>query len=298
MNINQIKYFVSVVELGSFSKAAQSQFITVQGMSKAISDLEREVETPLLVRKARGVAPTAFGLIFFEQARLVLDAFHELEELSANHNQAIASENPLTVIVSSPTFFSAKRATRCLEQYFKKQLGLETFVSFGSSATCYKALADGTVNAMVVFGSTEAEYLSSTFIGRVPVGAMVLKNHPLAKQTETTLSEVMNYPLGLSLAFEGFNTSLEEDFRKRNLPTDFIRMQPRLKDTISFFKNKGVTLVPYIPAIGDLLPKSIVLPFNEPDVPTVPLYLAHSKQHEDENFLKLRNLIAPNLLEQ
>ncbi|MEG0323540.1 MAG: LysR family transcriptional regulator [Raoultibacter sp.] len=59
MNINQIKYFVSSVENGSFSAAAAEQFITAQGISKAIADLEKELGEPLLIRKNRGVVPAS-----------------------------------------------------------------------------------------------------------------------------------------------------------------------------------------------------------------------------------------------
>ena len=58
MNINQIKYFVSVFDHGSLSAAAKEQCVTVQAVSKALADLERELQSDLFVRQSRGVSPT------------------------------------------------------------------------------------------------------------------------------------------------------------------------------------------------------------------------------------------------
>ena len=83
MNINQVKYFVSVVDLRSFSEAAKAQGVTVQAVSKAIGDLEREASTKLFERTSHGVIPTQAGTAFCEKARPVRDAFLQLEDFVA-----------------------------------------------------------------------------------------------------------------------------------------------------------------------------------------------------------------------
>ena len=50
MNINQVKYYISAVDCGSFSAAAAEHYITAQGVSKAIADLEHEFGLQLLER--------------------------------------------------------------------------------------------------------------------------------------------------------------------------------------------------------------------------------------------------------
>ena len=61
MNIKQITYLAAVIEHGSLSAAAKGQYVTVQAVSKAIADLERELGQSLFVRESRGVHPTPFG---------------------------------------------------------------------------------------------------------------------------------------------------------------------------------------------------------------------------------------------
>mgnify|MGYP002271203767 FL=1 len=59
LNIKQVRYFVAVFQSGSLSAAAKEQYVTVQAVSKAIADLERELKNELFVRESRGVHSTS-----------------------------------------------------------------------------------------------------------------------------------------------------------------------------------------------------------------------------------------------
>ena len=73
MELRHLRFFVAVVEEGSFTTAAERRLHTAQpSLSRQIRDLEFEVGTPLLVRNPRGVEPTAAGRAFLEHARLAL----------------------------------------------------------------------------------------------------------------------------------------------------------------------------------------------------------------------------------
>ena len=73
MELRHLRFFVAIVEEGSFTTAAEKRLHTAQpSLSRQIRDLEYEVGTPLLLRNARGVEPTAAGRAFLEHARLAL----------------------------------------------------------------------------------------------------------------------------------------------------------------------------------------------------------------------------------
>ena len=61
MELSQLQYFRTAVEEGSISAASKKLFISHQALSKAISRLEAELGTELLVRHAGGVLPTECG---------------------------------------------------------------------------------------------------------------------------------------------------------------------------------------------------------------------------------------------
>ncbi len=72
MELRHLRYFVSVAEQGSVSRAAQKLFIAQPALSTQIKQLEEEVGAQLLVRVPRGVQLTAAGLAFLEDARAIL----------------------------------------------------------------------------------------------------------------------------------------------------------------------------------------------------------------------------------
>ena len=61
MNVNQIRYFVSVAQEGSLSQAARLHGVTAQAISKSINELERDVKEPLFFREHSGMRLTTFG---------------------------------------------------------------------------------------------------------------------------------------------------------------------------------------------------------------------------------------------
>ena len=83
MNILQIQYLLAVAECGSISKAAESLFVSQPAVSLQMKKLESELGCSLLFRTAQGVSLTPEGEAFREGARPVLEAWEQLEAVSA-----------------------------------------------------------------------------------------------------------------------------------------------------------------------------------------------------------------------
>ena len=73
MNIDQLKYFVSVVENKNFSVAAEECFISQSSLSKNIKALEEELgNIQLLDRSGKKVIVTEAGNSFYKYAQNML----------------------------------------------------------------------------------------------------------------------------------------------------------------------------------------------------------------------------------
>ena len=72
MELRQLRYFVRVVELGSFSRAAADLEMVQSALSQQVARLEGELNARLLTRSSQGVAPTEAGLAFFQEAQLTV----------------------------------------------------------------------------------------------------------------------------------------------------------------------------------------------------------------------------------
>ncbi|HSV52952.1 MAG TPA: LysR family transcriptional regulator [Burkholderiaceae bacterium] len=87
-NLRRLSYFVSVVETGSFTAAAERLGITKAVVSQQVARLESEFRTSLLVRTTRNVQTTETGQTFYLRCAMILreaeDAFDELAEGKAD----------------------------------------------------------------------------------------------------------------------------------------------------------------------------------------------------------------------
>lgn len=73
MNFNQLKYFVAIVEQGSFWAAALEEYISQSSLSKQIKTLENELGVVLFNRSGNKITLTEAGQCFYEYALKLLE---------------------------------------------------------------------------------------------------------------------------------------------------------------------------------------------------------------------------------
>lgn len=78
-DLRQLRAFVALADTESFTKAAESLFLTQSAISHSIRSLEKQLETTLVERSGKRIALTQDGVVFLRRSRSVL---HELEMAS------------------------------------------------------------------------------------------------------------------------------------------------------------------------------------------------------------------------
>jgi LysR family nitrogen assimilation transcriptional regulator len=85
MDLRQLEYFVSVVDLGGFSRAARVLGVAQPALSRQVRSLEVELRQNLLLRNGRGAVPTEAGKRLVAHARGILQqverARREVDEI-------------------------------------------------------------------------------------------------------------------------------------------------------------------------------------------------------------------------
>lgn len=72
MELDQLKYFLKVAELKSFTKAADDLLISQPALSRSIARLETELGIPVFVRKQKTLELTDSGLLLQSRAQQIL----------------------------------------------------------------------------------------------------------------------------------------------------------------------------------------------------------------------------------
>ncbi|MBQ9465278.1 MAG: LysR family transcriptional regulator [Lachnospiraceae bacterium] len=79
MDINQLRYFISVAQTLNFSEAARRNGLTQPSISHHISELEKQLGTRLFVRDKRSVSLTDTGRAFLPNALEIVELAHSSE---------------------------------------------------------------------------------------------------------------------------------------------------------------------------------------------------------------------------
>lgn len=90
-NSDELQSFVSVVDSGSISAAAEQMGLTASAVSRTLSRLEHKLGTTLLNRTTRRMELTEEGRYFLDQARQILQQMEALEERLALRRQSPAA---------------------------------------------------------------------------------------------------------------------------------------------------------------------------------------------------------------
>lgn len=84
VTFRQIEIFLSVVALGSFSKAADSLFLSQSTVSRSIQNLESAFGFPLFLRSEQGVALTDKGKIIHRELNAMVSRLQDVVQLTGS----------------------------------------------------------------------------------------------------------------------------------------------------------------------------------------------------------------------
>lgn len=279
MNITQIKYFVSVFELGSFSKASQQCSVTVQAISKSINDLEKELELSLFTRASSGVVPTVYGKGFYEKARLTLASFEELEAF-AHNKAALEQEVPFYIALCAPEFNYYQEFCASIAAFIAANVNFKVKINVIDPGRAQHALECGCVDALITIGAYEHKKVDCTPLGALPTGIIVAPDHPLVLKGVVDIEDLSAYPAAYSPTYDGFNESIMINYRNKKLLGD-ISLIKEQSEILDFLRKKhGYYFSAIVPQPKELRPNTRLLPINSRCVLNVPICFITLKNND------------------
>lgn len=127
MLLRQIKYFVTVVDTGSFTEAAEECFISQSAISQQILSLEKELGVQLLVRSTRRFTLTEPGKYLYSHGKKLLG---ETEKLK-NGTIAAAAGQEGSLKVCYLNSFADARLYKAVSMFKQQNAGVRLNVSGG-----------------------------------------------------------------------------------------------------------------------------------------------------------------------
>jgi LysR family nitrogen assimilation transcriptional regulator len=156
MDLRQLRYFVHIVEMQSFSKAAAFLRITQPALSRQIMLLEDELGEELLTRHGWGASATPVGLLLADHARRLLkDA-----QLAKDSVRAFADEPSGNVSFGVPSSLGAVLLPDVARLFRSRYPKVRLHLVEGFSATIHEWSLHGRLNLAVLYEAPAMPQLS------------------------------------------------------------------------------------------------------------------------------------------
>lgn len=191
MELNQLRGFVTVARLGSFTRAAEALFLTQPAMSLQIKALEESLGETLFERQGRQLLLTPAGRLLLEAAEQILGLVEQTrEEIQAlkglQGGQLSIGTNDSNCLYVLPD----------LIQRFRQQFpDVELRLTNSHSTQVATWVVEGQVEfGLVTLPILDPHLESQPLFDREDV-LVCRPNHPLCSQSSVTPAALVEYPL-------------------------------------------------------------------------------------------------------
>jgi LysR family transcriptional activator of glutamate synthase operon len=187
MEMKQVKYFLTVAELGSFSAAADNLYISQSSLSKQIMAMEKELGVALFDRSKRSILLTEAGATFQKHARRLNDEYEDLLDNLKQYKRA-----PTLSIVAIPVI-AQYGITSYIAQFQSAYPKIHLMLEEREAAVILPALNNYQFDlAFIRDNYLDVEKYQLLEVDRDKFMVTLSLRHRLASKTTISLSELAN----------------------------------------------------------------------------------------------------------
>lgn len=190
-NIRDLKYLITLAELGSFSRAAEACFVSQPTLSAQLKKLEEDLGVTLFERTNKQVLITSVGKQIADKARLILQNCNDLKTLAENAKDPFSGAFRLGIIPTLGPYLLPE----ILKPLQKTLPNLALFVHEDKTDVIMAQLKSGELDAIILALPVPQEGLHSTELFCEPFCIAAAKNNPLLKKKSLSLKDLQDQPL-------------------------------------------------------------------------------------------------------
>lgn len=272
MNRRQLYYFISVMEYGSIKDASEHLYISSQGLSKMILQLEEELGNPLFIRTRQGLSPTSYAL------RLKPHALNILHEYESIENQALySSEKEIFNVVCTYGTISLLGAD-FVEAFYKENPDVQLNLVEMTDYPAIDKLAKNEVELGILPSPLDTTRFHGEHLMTARHCLIIHQDNPLSQKEAIEYSDLNGQPLALKgREYVMFNNNINRFLSSGNKP--FIYMETSSDALIADLAEKNIAIgvsLDYI-AENDKRKNTVIRPFADQSC-VRDLFLAYPKE--------------------
>lgn len=215
MDLRQLRYFTTIVECGSLSKASRQLYIAQPALSQQIAKLEEEVGKPLLTRSSKGVEPTENGVALYHHACFMLRQLDQALIIARKESADVRGVVSLGLAATTGQAVALPLLKRVRERYPNILLNIVE----GMSGHLAHMLQLRQLDMAILFAADVIPDLDVTSLLEEDLFVILHKRNELVKPSVNalTLEETAKLPLILPTASHGLRRRIAVEFERKNL---------------------------------------------------------------------------------
>nr|WP_296192961.1 LysR family transcriptional regulator [uncultured Anaerobutyricum sp.] len=191
MELRQIEFFLQLYKDRNITVASQNLYISQQGMSKSIANLEKEVGFPLFKRSVSGVKPTVEACELYSYFRTVMKSYAGLQK---KVNDIEMRKNGVLSIVW-PEFFALACEKEEYATFSGQNPGIQISVMEESEEMGIHLLREGLADVAFMYAPIPKDLESHIIVEREPLCAVIKRENPLAEKENIDIEDLVEHAL-------------------------------------------------------------------------------------------------------
>lgn len=191
MNIKDFNVFRIVAEEKNLTRASRVLYMTPQGISKIIKNLEKECDCELFLRTANGMELSDCGKYFYDYVKKAESEYHEMRSQIRRIKQKEQGEVDLISAYGILRLVTPE----CLWDFREKYPGIEFNYREYPDKQVERYFQSGEGNVAFTLDPCDETLYDILELESFPIKLLVNEKHPLAKKTAVTILDLKDEPL-------------------------------------------------------------------------------------------------------
>ncbi|MCP3177178.1 LysR family transcriptional regulator [Desulfuromonas sp. KJ2020] len=280
MDIRKLEVFCKIVDLKSFSKAAEFVSLTQPTVSEHVRQLEDLLGEKLLDRLGREVLPTPAGELLYRYAvrliKLQDETFQAIRQFSGNLTGDL--------VLGASTIPGAYLLPRLIESFQSRHPAIRLRLKIADTAKTTHHLLSGEMEIGIIGARARVPALESTDIFSDRLILVVPPRHPWAKVSTISLEDLATQPFILREEGSGSRTVMNEELLRHGFnpaalsPVAEIDSSEAVRQAVK--AGLGIAILSSLAVAEDLEKGSLVqVPIEGVDIRR-PFYLVQRKNRQ------------------
>jgi DNA-binding transcriptional LysR family regulator len=189
LELAQLEAFIQVAHHRSFSRAAESLFLTQPSVTARIQSLEREIGERLFERTGRSVTLTDAGHAFMPHAQRALTAVQE----GTDAIEAVRHGDVGSIRIGASSSIATYVLPAILKKFREDRPRVHVHLSTGQTEEVIEAMLNGETHLAVTRFAQHPE-VESLHLYNDDLTLVVAPGHPFAKKRSVTIAEAGREP--------------------------------------------------------------------------------------------------------